>query len=62
MNKRKNTVHHSEHDRYLTIKQYVTLPIIQYNMIVQKMSKYTFFIKEKLDSKIVKLPKIISED
>ena len=46
----------------MTIKPHVTLLIIQYNMIVQNMSMDRFFIKEKLDDKIVELPKIRSED
>ncbi|RVX15414.1 ATP-dependent Clp protease proteolytic subunit-related protein 4, chloroplastic [Vitis vinifera] len=42
---------------------YVTLLIIQYNMIVPKHVEVDrFFIKEKLDDKIVELPKIRSED
>ncbi|RVW78470.1 Retrovirus-related Pol polyprotein from transposon RE1 [Vitis vinifera] len=53
----------NQSDCFVTIKLHVTLLIIQYNMIVQSMSRWIdSSIKEKLDDKIVELPKIRSED
>ncbi|RVW28964.1 hypothetical protein CK203_094773 [Vitis vinifera] len=53
----------NQSDCFVTIKLHVTLLIIQYNMIITKHVEVDrFFIKEKLDDKIVELPKIRSED
>ncbi|RVW87415.1 Retrovirus-related Pol polyprotein from transposon RE2 [Vitis vinifera] len=53
----------NQSDCFVTIKPRVTLLIIQYNMIRTKHVEVDrFFIKEKLDDKIVELPKIRSED
>ena len=52
----------NQFDFIVTIKLHVTLPIIQFNMITKHVEVDKFFVKEKLDEKIIKLPKIQSEN